>query len=105
MDAQALTVLDAALPRGRRIATSVPDLARWLNMSDREIRQGLEQLVNDRRVAVVTLPVKRGVFVATNQAEVALADEQLRSRAMALLRRRRSLRMAGEALAYTGRLF
>jgi hypothetical protein len=105
MDAQALTVLEKALPRGRQIATSVPDLARWLNLSDREIRGGLEQLVNDRRVPVVTLPIAKGVFVATSAEDLDLADDHLRRKAMALLHRRRSLRLCRERLTFSETLF
>jgi len=67
-------------------------------VTERTVREGLEQLVNERRVPVVTLPTNPGVFVAVTPEELDSADAHLRSKAMALLRRRRSLRLCREAL-------
>jgi hypothetical protein len=103
-----LTALDRALPRGRDCATSIPALVAHLGLSDRYIREGLEQLVNGEaghRVAVVTLPTNPGVFVATSPAELDLGDAHLRAKAMSLLHRRRSLRLCREYLAYRPTLF
>jgi hypothetical protein len=107
MDSYELTMLDGLLPRGRENATSIPTLvdkmmacrSGWAYMTEaRIIRDGLQQLVNERRVPVVTLPTNPGVFVAVTPEELDLADAHLRSKAMALLKRRRSLRLCREAL-------
>lgn len=103
-----LAALDHALPRGRTNATSVPALAARLGISDRAVREGIEQLVNGElgtRVPVVTLPTNPGVFVATTPAELDLGDAHIRAKAMALLHRRRSLRLCREVLAYRPTLF
>lgn len=93
------------LPKGRVKACTVADLAYDMCASDRYIREGLEQLVNERRIPVVTLPTNPGVFIAITPEEVDLADANLRSRAMAILHRRRSLRLCRERLAYSPTLF
>jgi hypothetical protein len=83
----------------------VADLAYDMCCSDRTIREGLEQLVNERRVAVCTLPTAPGVFVAVTPDELDAADAHLRSKAMSLLVRRRSLRLCRERLCYSETLF
>lgn len=93
------------IPRGRRRATSMGELADRLGCSDREVRQLIEELVNDFHVEIVTLPVRRGVFVAETPQEIDLAEAHLRSKTMALLRRRRALRLCRERLAYSPTLF
>ncbi len=110
MSPEELTYLDCILPRGRENACSVADLAEVMTlcghpMSDRTIREGLEQLVNQYRVPVCTLPCKNGVFVAATPEELDQADAHLRSKALALLRRRRSLRLCREHLAWSPTLF
>ncbi len=103
-----LSALDRALPRGRECATSIPALCSLLGEPERTIREGIEELVNGalgRRVPIVTLPCKPGVFVATSPAELDLGDAHLRSKAMSLLHRRRSLRLCREELAYRPTLF
>lgn len=106
--------LARALPYGREHATSVPALMRALGWSDRQVREGLEQLVceglrpqarDPRRVPVVTLPTSPGVFVAETPEELELAIRGIRSRAMALLSRQRGLRLCREQVAYSERLF
>lgn len=103
-----LDALDCTLPRGRENATSIPALAVRLGLSDRAVREAIEQLVNGelgRRVPVVTLPTNPGVFVATTLAELDLGDAHIRAKAMALLHRRRSLRFCREQIAYSPTLF
>lgn len=95
----------AALPRGHKEATSIPELAHRFNVSGREIRQGLERLVIDRHVAVVTLPCRRGVFIAATPEELDAGLAHIDSKAWALLRRRRALRMCREQLAWSPTLF
>ena len=97
--------LHLALPYGRENATSIPALCRVLGMSDRAVRDGIEELVNVERVPVVTLTTNPGVFIALTPEEVDLADAHLRSKAMAILHRRRSLRLCREYLAYRPTLF
>lgn len=105
MDSADLTHLHSILPRGRANACSVADLAYDLCASDRYVREGLEQLVNEHRVPVCTIPTARGVFVAVTPEELDLADAHLRAKAMAMLRRRRSLRLCRERLMYCETLF
>ena len=109
-----LATLYRALPQGRANATSVPALMRALGWSDRQVREGLEQLVceglepqarDPRRVPVVTLPTSPGVFVAATPEELELAIAGIRGRAMALLRRQRGLRLCREPLVYKPSLF
>lgn len=105
-----LTHLDRILPRGRKSACSVADLAdamcaAGMYVSDRAVREGLEQLLSERRVPVCTLPVAKGVFVAVTPEEMDAADAHLRSKAMALLHRRRSLRLCRERLSWSPTLF
>jgi hypothetical protein len=71
---------------------------RALGWPDREVREGLEELIDQRRVPVVTLPTNPGVFVAVTPAELELAIASIRGRAMALLRRQRGLRLCREPL-------
>jgi hypothetical protein len=108
MDGVMLAELDRALPRGLAHATSIPALVARLGVSERIVRAGIEQLVNGdmgRRVPVVTLSVAPGVFVAVTPQEVDMADAHLRSKAMSLLHRRRSLRLCREQLAFQPTLF
>ncbi len=100
-----LRMLDLVLPRGRSNATSIPALCRLLDTNERAIREGIEQLVNEERIPVVTLPTNPGVFVATTPDELDLGDAHLAAKAGALLRRRRSLRLCREYLAYRPTLF
>jgi hypothetical protein len=104
-----LHTLFLVLPCGRANATSVPSLCRQLGMSDRAVREGIQQLVDGElhgeRVPVVTLPTNPGVWVATTPEELDLADSHLRSKAMSLLHRRRSLRLCREELAWSPTLF
>lgn len=113
MDARGLDTLERVLPRGRANATTVADLTYRLELnhwgvspwSDRSVREGLEQLISERRVPVVTLPTNPGVFVAVTPEELDLADANLKSRAMALLVRRRNLRRCKPQLVYRETLF
>lgn len=100
-----LDTLDSLLPRGYENATSIPELSRMLGWSDRAVRECIEELVNTERVPVVTLPRNPGVFVAVSPEELDLGDSHLRSKAMALLHRRRSLRLCRERLAWSPTLF
>lgn len=94
-----LDLLDAILPRGRGNATSIGYLSGRLDIDGRQVREGIEQLVNLRRVPIVTLPCSHGVFVATSPEELDLGDQHLKRKAMALLKRRRSLRLCRERLS------
>jgi hypothetical protein len=109
-----LTALDRALPRGARNATSVPALCCALGWSDREVREGMEQLVceglqpqakDPKRVPVVTRPTNPGVFVAVTPAELEEAIKGMRSRGIACLARAKGLRMCREQVAYAETLF
>ena len=109
-----LRLLDACLPRGEHNATSIPALSRMLGCNERSVREGIEQLITEgitpqskdpRRVPVVTLPTNPGVYVAVTPEELELAIRSIRSRAMALLRRQRGLRLCREPLQYNGSLF
>ena len=100
-----LDTLYLALPYGRSNATSIPTLCRMLGWSDRTVRDGIEALVSERHVAVVTLPTNPGVFIALTPEEVDMADAHLKSKAMSLLHRRRALRMCRERLAWSPTLF
>lgn len=109
-----LHLLNRHLPRGQANATSVPALCRTLRWSDRQVREGMEQLVTQglkpqaidpMRVPVVTLPKLNGVFVAVTPEELELAIGSIRGRALALLRRQRGLRLCREPLANNKRLF
>jgi hypothetical protein len=106
--------LNTVLPRGASNATSIPALARMLRWSDREVREGIEQLITQgldpqsrdpRRVPVVTKPTNPGVYVATTAAELQEAIDGIRGRALALLRRQRGLRLCREPLQYRPSLF
>lgn len=114
MDAPSLRTLNAVLPRGAANATSIPALMRALDWSDRQVREGIEQLITEglepqardpRRVPIVTLPTNPGVFVAVTPDELEQAIRSIRGRAMALLRRQRGLRLCRDPLVYTGTLF
>jgi hypothetical protein len=114
MDAAGLHTLDRALPRGEQNATSIPALCRALGWTDRQTREGIEQLITEglepqardpQRVPVVTLPKRDGVFVATSPEELELAIKGIRGRAMALLRRQRGLRLCREPLTHPQTLF
>ncbi|MCL5736983.1 MAG: hypothetical protein M1274_15695 [Actinobacteria bacterium] len=90
------------LPHGRASATSIPALRRLTNMSDREVRAAIEELVTVQHVPVVTAA---GVFIAETPEDVDLAVANLRARSMAMLRRCRALRLARESLAWSPTLF
>lgn len=104
-----LDMLHRALPRGRENATSIPDLCARLLIHDRQVREGIQQLVEGelygRRIPVVTLPRRGGVFIATTPEEIDLGDAHLRSKTMALLHRRRSLRLCREEMVWSPTLF
>ena len=100
-----LTDLARELPRGRLHATSVSELAAATGLSEREVRAGLSELLNDHRVPVVTLPIRRGVYLAETPEDIDQADAHIRSKAMSLLRRRRALRLCRERLMYSPKLF
>ncbi len=93
------------LPHGRSNATSIPALRAATGLSDREVRAEIERLILEERVPVCTLPTNPGVFVAVTPEEVDLAQRQIRSRAGALLRRARALRIAGERVRWSPTLF
>lgn len=93
------------LPRDRAHAVSVGYLAARLGLKDREVRALLEELVTVDHRPVCTLPTANGVWLATRPEDVDLAVAQLRSRAGALLRRCRGLRLAREELAWSPTLF
>jgi len=114
MDAADLDTLHLSLPRGRSNATSVPALMRQLGWTDRQVREGLEQLITEglqpqardpRRVPVVTLPTSPGVFVAATPEELELAIAGMRGRGIACLKRARGLRLCREQVAYSSTLF
>jgi hypothetical protein len=95
----------ALLPTGREHATSVARLSYATGESDRTIRAEIERLVL-AGFPVVTLPTNPGVFLAETPEEIDLADKHLKSKAMAMLRRRRALRFAKTDLQHNaGRLF
>lgn len=109
-----LHALNRALPRGARNATSVPALMRALDWTDRQVREGMEQLVceglepqarDPRRIPIVTRPTNPGVFVAVTPEELEEAITGIRGRALAMLRRARGLRLCREEVVYSGRLF
>lgn len=97
--------LMAAIPRGRRNATSIPALCAALGCSNRELRAAIEELVTEEHQPICTLPTRHGIWLAESPEEVEEAAGQLHSRAMSLLERCRALRLAGEALAYSPTLF
>ena len=100
-----LTDLARALPRGRARATSVSELAATTGLSEREVRAGLSELLSDYRIPVVTLPIRRGVYLAETPEDIDQADAHIKSKAMSLLRRRRALRLVRDQLAYSPTLF
>jgi len=94
------------IPRGRANATSIPALSRATGMSERECRAEIERLVTVDHVPIVTLPTNPGVFRAATLEELQQARGQIRSRAFALLRRDRGLRLAQQDMVFAdGRLF
>lgn len=105
MDAATLDMLERNIPHGLSRATSVPALMLALNASDRQVRDGLEQLISERGIPIVTLGRNPGVFVATTPEELDMGDEDLRKRAMAILVRRRNLRRCLPRLVYRETLF
>ena len=105
MTASDLTLLDAILPRGAANGTDIYTLSIATGLNERSVREGLEELLTIHRVAVCTAPRPNGVYVATCPEECEEADRNLRSRAMAILKRRRALRLAGERLAWSPTLF
>ena len=109
-----LHTLNRALPRGQQSATSIPALCRVLGWTDRQTREGMEQLVceglepqakDPRRVPIVTRPTNPGVFVAVTPEELEEAITGMRGRALAMLRRARGLRLCREQVAYAETLF
>jgi hypothetical protein len=105
MDAATLDILQRHVPYGLARATSVPALMLAVNASDRKIRDGLEQLISERGLPIVTLAKNPGIFIATTPEELDLGDEDLRKRAMAILVRRRNLRRQRPRLQYSETLF
>ena len=114
MTSRELHELNHVLPRGAAHATSVPHLMRLLDWTDRQVREGLEQLVceglepqarDPRRVPVVTRPTNPGVFVAVTPAELEEAITGMRGRGLAMLRRARGLRLCRQQVAYSTTLF
>jgi len=105
MNVQNLARLLYNIPKGREHATSIAVLSRLLQADERIIRGGIAQLVNEWREPVVTLPCRFGVFRPETDDDYAAADAHLRAKAMATLRRRRSLRLCRERAAYSETLF
>ena len=93
------------LPVGRESGTSVPALARALDISERETRALIEELVTQDHEPICTLPTRNGVYRAATVEELDEARAQLHSRAMSLLTRCRALTLAGEELAWSPTLF
>lgn len=93
------------LPHGRADATSIPSLVRASGLSERAVREAIHELVTTYHVAVVSLPIPRGIWLAQTAEEAQAAAEQLRARAMSLLERCRGLRIAGERIAWSPTLF
>jgi hypothetical protein len=105
MERDQLHLLNAVLPRGAQNGTDIPTLSIATGLHERAVREGLSLLLNDHRIAVCTAPRPNGIYVATTPEECDEADRNLRSRALAILRRRRALRLAGERLEYSETLF
>lgn len=93
------------LPHGRTNATSIPSLVRASGLSERVVREAIHNLVTEYHIAVVSLPVPRGIWLAQTAEEAQAAAEQLHARAMSLLERCRGLRIAGERIAFSPTLF
>jgi len=93
------------IPRGREHATSIRALTLATGLTDRAVREEIERLVTEGHIPVICLPTNPGVFIATTEAEVALGQRQMRSRAMSMLRRARALRLCAESLAWSPELF
>ncbi|HOG48790.1 MAG TPA: hypothetical protein PLB78_19335, partial [Anaerolineae bacterium] len=69
------------------------------------VREAIHELVTTYHVAVVSLPIPRGIWLAQTAEEAQEAAEQLHARAMSLLERCRGLRIAGERIAWSPTLF
>ena len=93
------------LPSGRAAATSIPSLVRASGLTERAVREAIHELVTEYHIAVVSLPVPRGIWLAETAEEAQAAAEQLHARAMSLLERCRGLRIAGERIAFSPTLF
>ena len=93
------------IPTGRENACCIADLVYATGLTDRAVRQEIERLVVEDHIPICTLPTLFGVFVAETPEEVDLAQRQIRSRAGALLRRARALRIAGERVRWSPTLF
>jgi hypothetical protein len=87
---------------------------RTLGWTDRQVREGIEQLITEglepqardpQRVPVVTRPTNPGVFVAVTLAELEEAITGIQGRGLAMLRRARGLRLCREQVAYSSTLF
>jgi hypothetical protein len=87
MTAASFLALELALPVGRRCGTSVRVLAHRLGWSERKVRLGMQILRRKKHLAIVGLPERNGVFIATREDLLALIRTRngLYSRAMSLL--------------------
>lgn len=88
MDANDLHDLEVILGRGQARATTVERLQRCYGgrVGERQIRKGLEQLVMERDLPVVTLHPS-GIFIAETPEELLLGIEDLTKHAMPVLKR------------------
>ena len=87
--------------------TSVRAIMAATGLSERAVREEIDRLLESGEAAVCTLPVNTGksVYIATEAWQMDAAVGHISAKAGALLRRKRRMRIARDALAWSPTLF
>ncbi len=94
-----------ALPRDRRHATSVGELALRLDRDERAIREDIKILREFCNIPVIALPTKRGVWLAESPEELDAVIACQQSRLDSLSRSISRLKRTRDAMTYSPTLF
>jgi len=81
-----ITAILSVHHRGRESAISAGDLAADAGCSERKVRAIIAHLVEEHGLMIGSHPSK-GFFIIRDRADLDLAERQLKSRAMAILKR------------------
>lgn len=97
--------LICALPKTRRSATSIGELAVRLGRDERSIREDIKVLRESCNVPVIALPTKRGVWIAESPEELDAVIACQQSRLDSLSRSISRLKRTRDAMTYSPTLF
>jgi hypothetical protein len=99
------TALLAVIPKSRKQATSIGELAVMLARDERAIREDIKVLREGHKIPVIALPTKQGVWIAETAEEVDALIACQQSRLESLARSIARLKRARDEMLYSPALF